>query len=478
MADYRLIETLFMAGLGQKKDSTSKERIILANVIFLVVPAIILLSYLLDYKEYLKPINELNFDQFTRLMFAAASITCYLINRVGLFYLSRWLYLLSWAAFWLVLDPVIQGTSTDYYFHFDLSIIGFSIVSQILFSYKKEAVAFTSLMLFSLVAIFYQQPYLLYFDSNKELSEVFLQNQYTYLTSIYYWAIFNLIIGYLIYIYEKSNAQLANNNIQLDKLTVNLEEVVFERTADLRQKQNELMGIAHKLRESEEKYRMLFTNSFEGIARFSLKPPMNATWAKEKQMTHLFENLKLVECNHVFGQLYLNNVPESLIGNTLAFIMDDDNSTRMLLEAYLDRNYSLSGKVLKESILGSEYWFINQITSHIEDNRISWIWLNKLDITEKSKQDQERKLLLQDLEEYAFQTSHELRGPLSRLLGLTSLLLNKRLFDEKELPEMLKHINNTSIEIDEVIKMMNQVLSRSSYESKLSKKTSPRSDTE
>lgn len=405
-----------------------------------------------------------------------ASVLCYFINRQGLFTISRWLYLLSWIAFWLVLDPVIQGTEVDYYFHFDLSIIGFAVVCQILFSFRKSPFAFGFLLLFSLISIFYQQSYLLYFDNNRIETEKFLDNDYTYFTSIYYWAIFNIVIGYLLYIYEKSNVRLLNNNIKLDQLTTNLEEVVKERTTDLRQKQSQLIGITERLQESEEKYRKLFTNSFEGIARLDLEAPMRIDLPKEEQIDYLLNHLKLVECNHVFAELYLHKNPNELIGKSLSFVMDHEESAVNLLHAIVDNSYHLNGKVLAESIHDTDCWFISHVTSQLDDGKLSWMWLNKLDITEKSRQDQERKLLLQNLEEYAFQTSHELRGPLSRLLGLTSLMQDKNTFKQDELPEMLKHINDTSIEIDDVIRMMNQVLTKSTFESKLTKDRSTNHD--
>ncbi|WP_420581543.1 hypothetical protein [Reichenbachiella sp.] len=467
----KFIDQYFIVGTSSRSDTT-RERIILANVIFLAVPVVIFISYLLDIKEFLVPIEQLNFDQFTRLMFGVASLICYFLNRQGYFDISRWIYLLSWIAFWLVLDPVIQGTSSDYYFHFDLSIIGLSLVTQILVSYKREPAIFTCAMLFSLICIFYQQSYLLYFDSNEQTAELLFDNVYTYQTSIYYWTIFNLIIGYLLYIYEKSNINLAENNQKLDRLTTNLEEVVAERTEDLKSKQIELIAIANELKESQEKYRKLFTNSFEGIAQLELNPPLDINLSKKEQVDHLIEHLKIVECNHVFANLYLENDPQNLKQKSLSFIMDHGDSMRNLMEIYVEQNYSLDGITLEESIHDTDRWFISHITSQIEDNKVQWLWLNKLDITEKSKQDKERKILLNNLEEYAFQTSHELRGPLSRLLGLTSLLLNNNAFDQDELPEMLKHINDTSLEIDDVIKMMNQVLSNSQYESKLTKRRS------
>lgn len=470
----KFIDQYFLVG-ATSRSKTTRERIILANVIFLAVPIVIFISYLIHLQEYIVPVDQLNFDQFTRLMFGVASLICYYLNRKELFNFSRWLYLASWIAFWLVLDPVIQGTSTDYYFHFDLSIIGLSLVTQILVSFKREPIIFTIAMLFSLVCIFFQQSYLLHFDSNKETAKILFDNAYTYQTSIYYWAIFNLIIGYLLYIYEKSNIHLAENNQELDRLTSNLEEVVAERTEDLQSKQDELIAVANQLKESQEKYRKLFTNSFEGIAQLELDPPLDTTLPKSEQVAYLIENLKLVECNDVFAQLYLEKNPKELIGKQLGFIMDHKASITNLMEAYVAQEYRLEGITMEESIHDTDRWFISHITSHIEENKVQWLWLNKLDITEKSKQDLERKVLLSHLEEYAFQTSHELRGPLSRLLGLTSLMLNKNAFNKEELPEMLKHINDTSLEIDDVIKMMNQVLSNSQYESKLTKSRTSKS---
>lgn len=472
MKHHHFLGKLFLAGVDKSKAHASAERIILANVMFLIVPIIIIFSYLMDYREFLVPVSELNFDQFTRGMFGTASLLCYFLNRKGWFLYSRWIYLASWVAFWLVLDPVVQGTSDDYYFHFDLSIIGFSIVTQILVSYRKEKLAFACLMTFSLIFIFYQQKYLLHFDANKDVNGPFLAaNQYTYFTSIYYWAIFNLIIGYLIFIYEKSNAQLADQNVQLDRLTTNLEEMVADRTEDLRTKQEELIVKSKQLQESEEKYRKLFTNSFEGIARLKLDKALDTTLPKDSQLDHLKNHLRIAECNDVFTSLYRNGSRRDFTGERLFDIMKSESSFARLFERYLDKNYTLNGEVSREQLYNRENWFINHMTAHIDEGHIQWIWLNKLDITESSKQEEERNLLLKNLEEYAFQTSHELRGPLSRLLGLTSLLLTKNVFNEDELPEMLRHIKNTSIEIDEVIKMMNEVLSRSSYESKLTKKS-------
>ncbi|HET8860615.1 PAS domain S-box protein [Marivirga sp.] len=77
------------------------------------------------------------------------------------------------------------------------------------------------------------------------------------------------------------------------------------------------------------------------------------------------------------------------------------------------------------------------------------------DITEKKKLEITQQKLLDDFTEYAFQTSHELRGPLTSMMGLTVLF--KKYDDPTYLVEKLK---STADKMDLVIRKMNDSLSR------------------
>ena len=79
-------------------------------------------------------------------------------------------------------------------------------------------------------------------------------------------------------------------------------------------------------------------------------------------------------------------------------------------------------------------------------------------ITERKQLESEQNILLKDLSHYAFQTSHELRGPVARLLGLTSLF---REYPEKQF--VIDRIRDTTLEIDSVILKMNEALDRNAY---------------
>ena len=77
------------------------------------------------------------------------------------------------------------------------------------------------------------------------------------------------------------------------------------------------------------------------------------------------------------------------------------------------------------------------------------------EITEKKNLEINQQKLLDDFTEYAFQTSHELRGPLTSMLGLTTL------FEKYEDPAYLvSKLKSTAEQMDVVIRKMNDSLSR------------------
>jgi len=63
---------------------------------------------------------------------------------------------------------------------------------------------------------------------------------------------------------------------------------------------------------------------------------------------------------------------------------------------------------------------------------------------------------LEQLQKYAFMNSHEVRGPLARILGLLAVMEIEK--DEKQKYEMLGMLYASSIELDEVVKRMNRLL--------------------
>lgn len=108
---------------------------------------------------------------------------------------------------------------------------------------------------------------------------------------------------------------------------------------------------------------------------------------------------------------------------------------------------------------GSYYWvdsIINPVFN--SDGKIYKLMSIRYLITERKQLEQEQQSLLKDLSQFAFQTSHELRGPVARMLGLISLFKD---YPEKQL--IVDKIGETSEEIDAVIRRMNEALDRNAY---------------
>jgi light-regulated signal transduction histidine kinase (bacteriophytochrome) len=57
----------------------------------------------------------------------------------------------------------------------------------------------------------------------------------------------------------------------------------------------------------------------------------------------------------------------------------------------------------------------------------------------------------QQLKEIAWIQSHKVRAPLSRLIGLVHLL-QRDVLSKEEQKQYLNHINNSAVELDEIIK--------------------------
>ncbi|SMG29731.1 PAS domain S-box-containing protein [Marivirga sericea] len=115
---------------------------------------------------------------------------------------------------------------------------------------------------------------------------------------------------------------------------------------------------------------------------------------------------------------------------------------------------------------GHCYWVdivISPIKNH--EGKIYKFMSISYDITEKKDLEINQQKLLDDFTEYAFQTSHELRGPLTSMMGLAGL------FERYEDPAYLvAKLKSTAQQMDVVIRKMNDSLSRTALDLILKKR--------
>lgn len=117
------------------------------------------------------------------------------------------------------------------------------------------------------------------------------------------------------------------------------------------------------------------------------------------------------------------------------------------------------GDVQNKSKSGKLFW-VDMIISPIKNHsgEVYKFMSVNYDITERKKLEINQETLLNDFADYAFQTSHKLRGPLSSMLGLISIF--KKYEDPAYLIEKMKE---TSEKMDKVIREMNDSLSRNAF---------------
>lgn len=112
---------------------------------------------------------------------------------------------------------------------------------------------------------------------------------------------------------------------------------------------------------------------------------------------------------------------------------------------------------------GNTYHFNVNISPVVENGEVIGFCHSVVDITERKKQEQERHSMIveltqinKDLEQFAYIVSHNLRGPLSTILGLGQLLSYDMDLEDRQ--ETFKGITASAEKLDRVLKDVNAIL--------------------
>lgn len=453
---------LFRKGISKDEDKVTNERIVLANIIYISVAVVTAIGYVLDYEVFLQPLSSIVFDQYSSLILMIIAICSYLLNSNGRFYESKVLFTISWLLLSFYLNPLIQGTSSDYYFHYDTAIIFISVVIQILFSTKREPITYSFFTIFTFGTIIFHQHYLLLFNNDSVVADIIANDRYIRLIPVYYWFLLNLITAYVITVYERSHGEAIEKNEAFQNLNKNLEKEVEARTEKIRQHQEELEIASAELKQSQQRYYDFVHNSHEGVVRFEMTTPLDTRMDIKEQVAFLLENQFIAECNDSFAKMYGFNDSEEITGKKLHEIWEESPERDALLLEYIERGYRFENfETLEQTQSGERKWFLNFGKSYIVDHYLYMLWVTQVDITQRVRTTEEKEALLKDLEEYAFITSHEIRRPLSTLMQIAHVITEGG--NEDELPKMIKYLKTSAEELDTLIRKMADTLSRTSY---------------
>jgi PAS domain S-box-containing protein len=176
------------------------------------------------------------------------------------------------------------------------------------------------------------------------------------------------------------------------------------------------------LRESEQRYRSFIAHSTEGIWLLEFDPPLDTSLPVEEQVELAYRNGRFVECNDAMAEMYGLARAEDLIGRTLDFSLpSSDSEARAYLAEVILSGYSVAGvESVEQDASGNRKHFDNSMAGIVEDGQLKRLWGIQRDITDRKQAEEQRTLLIHEL-------NHRVKNTLATVQSIASQTLRNAL---------------------------------------------------
>jgi len=179
---------------------------------------------------------------------------------------------------------------------------------------------------------------------------------------------------------KQGNAKWVENNGVLIEWEGRAATLNFLRDVTERKKAEE------KLKESEKRYRNFIKFSIQGVARWEFEKPLPTQLPFKEQIKWTMKNLYVAECNDVLANMYGYANSDEATGKSLIEFWNNENTAREIIELWIKSNYEWvnqeTHEITKE---GLGKFFLNNLVSVIEDNKVVCLWATQIDITERKQ---------------------------------------------------------------------------------------------
>ncbi|MEO0351099.1 MAG: GAF domain-containing protein [Cyanobacteria bacterium P01_A01_bin.15] len=189
------------------------------------------------------------------------------------------------------------------------------------------------------------------------------------------------------------------------------------RAQELEHLNTELQQALSCLSDSEERYRTLFEISSEGIYRCEFEQPIAIDLSIDEQVELMYRYLQVAEANATYAAMYGFDNPKEAIGMRLtdAHLLESEQN-RNMMRSVVENGYRLRNAETEEVDRdGNPRYFLNNITTLVEDGYAVGGWASQLDITELRLAEQALLKAEQDRVAKLIRTNQILKNSLDRL---------------------------------------------------------------
>lgn len=151
---------------------------------------------------------------------------------------------------------------------------------------------------------------------------------------------------------------------------------------------------------------------------------------------------------------------EQLIGHSLHTLGDDDAAETKAADlfAHVYQGKSWRSEVRVKSLVGPSFWMdcvVIPVTG--KDVVKPYLLILGFSIDERKGLEERNRKAMDTLESIAFRTSHDIRGPLSRIMGLTNLL-EKNYVNNEEVADVAKKLLTSSVELNKATSALTEFI--------------------
>lgn len=222
-----------------------------------------------------------------------------------------------------------------------------------------------------------------------------------------------------------------------------------------------LKEIEDLLKKREEGYRTFIDQSAVGIWRAEYRQPIPINLPVNEQIELLLDTGIISECNDFMSKMYGYSISSDLTGRRIRDFYYIENNfdrerTHELMRSFVVNNYRISNAESKELDKdGSIRFMLNNNIGVVENGCLVRTWGVQTDITDRKKTEKELVETNQELDTFFYKASHDLKGPLSSVMGIVNLArlensdpLNEKYFNMIE--TSVKRLDRTLLDLIEL----------------------------